>query len=132
MSAATAASGSVVGVGIDMVDIGRFGKVLSRRPGIKERLFSSAELDYAGTLSNPVPTLAGRFAVKEAVMKALGVGIGAVDWNDISVSRLAGGAPELAVTGRAGRLALERGVSAWHVSISHTASLAAATVVAVT
>lgn len=124
-------AGTVVGVGTDLVDIDRFEAVLLRRPSLAERLFSPVELAYASGLARPAPTLAGRFAVKEAVMKALGVGLGAVDWADISVARLPGGRPELTVGGRAARLAGERGVRSWHVSISHTNTIASAVVVAV-
>lgn len=120
----------VLGLGVDVVDIPRFRAVLERRPTMAERLFSAEELAYAATLANPAPTLAGRFGAKEAVMKALGVGIGALDWTDVSVARRAGGAPELVVRGRAAQLATERGVSAWQVSISHTATIASVTVLA--
>ena len=125
-------SGRLIGLGIDVVDIPRFREVMRRRPALAERLFSPDELAYAATLSNPAPTLAGRFAAKEAVMKALGVGLGAVDWKDISVQRLAGGAPELAVQGRAAELARKFGVSSWKMSISHTDTVATVTVVALT
>ena len=124
-------AGQVVGVGTDLVDVDRFAGILARRRSLAERLFSPEERAYAATMANPAPTLAGRFAVKEAVMKALGVGLGAIDWADISVRRRPGGAPELVVTGRAAALAAERGVGGWHVSISHTATVASATVVAV-
>jgi holo-[acyl-carrier protein] synthase len=124
------APGQVLGLGLDLVDVPRFERVLARRPGLAARLFSVEELDYAGSLSNPTPTLAGRFAVKEAVMKALGVGLGAVDWVDISVLRRSSGAPDLVVRGRAGRLAERMGVGAWKVTISHTDQVASAAVVA--
>ncbi|MDE3203247.1 MAG: holo-ACP synthase [Acidobacteriota bacterium] len=125
-------SGQLIGLGLDVVDIPRFREVLRRRPALAERLFSPDELAYAATLANPAPTLAGRFATKEAVMKALGVGLGAVDWKDISVQRRAGGAPELAVQGRAAELARKFGVGSWKMSISHTDTVATATVVALT
>jgi holo-[acyl-carrier protein] synthase len=120
--------GALVGLGIDLVDIPRFQAILERRPALAGRLFSAEELEHASTLSRPAPTLAGRFAAKEAVMKALGVGLGAVDWSDISVARRPGGAPALTVTGRAGRLASDRGIRRWEITISHTATVAAATV----
>ena len=100
------------------------------RPSLAERLFSAEELAYAASLADPAPTLAARFAAKEAVMKALGVGIGAVDWTDVAVRRREGGSPELLVRGRAAVLAAERGVSGWQVSISHTATVASVTVLA--
>jgi holo-[acyl-carrier protein] synthase len=122
--------GALLGVGLDLVDVDRFERVLDRRPGLAGRLFAREELDYAGTLARPGATLAGRFAAKEAVMKALGVGIGAVDWVDVAVLRKEGGAPQLVVRGRAARLAESRGVVSWQLSISHTGTVAAAVAVA--
>jgi holo-[acyl-carrier protein] synthase len=98
---------------------------------MSSRLFTDGERSYAATMHNPVPTLAARFAVKEAVMKALGVGLGAFDWSDVEVLRRPGGAPELTVTGRAAALAASKGVGSWLVSITHTDTVASAAVVAV-
>lgn len=130
-SAPALPAGTFLGLGIDVVDIARLEAALRRRQRMAARLFSAEELAYTSTLANPGPSLAGRFAVKEAAMKTLGVGIGAVDWTDFSVSRRPGGAPDLVVRGRAAALAASRGIRAWHVSISHTDTTAAATVVAV-
>lgn len=118
-------------VGIDLVDIRRFGRVLSRRPSLLERLFSAGERAYAGTLANPVPSLAARFAAKEAVMKAMGVGLGAFAFHEVEVQRLGSGEPRLALHGRAAELASERSVREWLVSLTHTETAAAAVVVAV-
>jgi holo-[acyl-carrier protein] synthase len=125
-------SGTLVGLGIDSVDILRFADILARRPALASRLFTGAERTYAAGLANPVPTLAGRFAAKEAVMKALGVGLGAFDWADVEVERQEGGAPCLLVTGRAASLAAGRGVGSWYVSITHTDTVASAVVAATT
>jgi holo-[acyl-carrier protein] synthase len=121
----------LVGIGIDSVDIPRFAAMLARRPGLAPRLFTDYERTYAGGMADPVPTLAGRFAVKEAVMKSLGVGLGAFDWGDIEVRRAKSGQPVMAVVGRAAELAADRGVSVWHLSITHTAAVASAVVAAV-
>jgi holo-[acyl-carrier protein] synthase len=120
----------VIGVGIDAVDIDRFRHVLARRPRMAERIFSRAERAFAGGRSDPVPTLAARFAAKEAAMKALSTGIGGVDFADIEVLSSPSGAPVLAVSGRASERAGALGVTRWHVSLSHTATLATAVVVA--
>jgi holo-[acyl-carrier protein] synthase len=127
-----AAPGGLIGLGIDSVDVDRFRRILARRPEVAGRLFTEGERSYAAGLANPVPSLAARFAVKEAVMKALGVGLGAFDWSDVEVRRRSGGAPELHVQGRAAALAAERGIAAWHVSITHTDTVASAAVAAVT
>lgn len=124
--------GALVGIGIDLVDIERFRGVLARRSSVATRVFTEGERDYAGRLANPVPTLAGRFAAKEAAMKVLGVGIGSIDWSDVEVVRSRGGDPVLAVTGRAAALAAGKGVGSWFVSITHTDTVASAVVAAVT
>lgn len=125
-------SGRLVGIGIDSVDLPRFAAVLERRPSLAGRVFTAGERAFAGRLANPVPSLAARFAVKEAVMKALGVGIGSIDWTDVEVVRHDGGAPSVEVTGRAAALAEARGVGGWQVSITHTDTVASAVVAALT
>lgn len=121
----------LVGIGIDSVDVPRFSAVLERRPSIRARVFTSQEQSYALGLADPVPSLAARFAAKEAVMKSLGVGLGAFSWGEVEVRRSRSGQPALVLTGRAAGLALDRGVRAWLVSLTHTASLASAVVAAI-
>ena len=122
--------GEVVGVGIDAVEVERFRIVLDRRRGFAERVFTAGERAEAACRHDPVPGLAARFAAKEAVMKSLSVGLGAFDFADVEVVRGEGGAPALSVTGRAAALAEQRAVSGWHISLTHTATLAMAVAVA--
>lgn len=122
--------GSVRGVGVDAVEVERFRRVLGRRPGLAERLFTDAERAYAAKAADPGPRLAVRFAAKEAVLKALGVGIGAASFRDVEVVRADSGLPSLVLTGSAATLADGRGVRRWHLSLTHTAALAVASVVA--
>ena len=118
------------GIGIDAVEIERFRGLLERRPRLRERLFTDAELDEMSRRADDVPSLAARFAVREATMKALGVGLGAFGFKDVSVATSEGGRPDLLVSGRAARLAAEAGVTQWRVSITHTDSTAVAIVAA--
>ncbi len=118
------------GVGVDAVDIERFRASLARTPTMRDRLFTADELAYVTPKSDPVPSLAARFAAREAVMKALGVGLGAFGFHDVWVHRAESGQPELVVTGPAAALADAAGITAWHLSITHTASVAIAYVVA--
>ncbi len=120
----------VIGIGIDLVDIERFRRSLERTPSMRERLFTESELAYVEPKVDPVPSLAARFAAREAVMKALGLGLGAFSFHDVWVERAESGAPSLVVTGRAAELAEEAGVSTWHLSLTHSDSTAAAYVVA--
>ena len=85
----------MIGVGLDLVDIERFRAVLARQPALRQRLFTGDELALAAARRDPVPALAVRFAAKEAVMKALGVGLGAFAFHDVEVLKLDSGAPEL-------------------------------------
>jgi holo-[acyl-carrier protein] synthase len=117
----------ISGVGVDAVDVARFGAALDRHPRIAARLFTDGErADGAGD----VQRLAVRFAAKEAAMKALGRGLGAFGWHDVEVVHLDGGAPSLRVCSGAASIATARGVSRWHVSLTHTATVAVAMVVA--
>jgi holo-[acyl-carrier protein] synthase len=120
----------VIGIGIDAVELDRFRAVLARTPSIAGRLFTDGERAEAAHRHDPAPRLAGRFAAKEAVMKALGVGLGAFAFRDVEVVREESGAPVLRVTGAAARLAAERGVREWRVSITHTHHTASAVAVA--
>jgi len=122
--------GRVRGIGVDAVDVARFRSILARRPGMAGRLFTEAERSYALSGKDPGPRLAARFAAKEAVLKALGVGIGATGFRDVEVVRGGDGAPRLALVGRAAELAAARGIRWWHISLTHTDLVAVASVVA--
>lgn len=120
----------MLGIGIDAVDIDRFRRVLERTPAIKARMFTTSEIGGVISKSDPAPSLAARFAAREATMKVLGVGLGAIDLHDVSIASRDSGEPVLLVTGRARDLAAARGIAKWHVSLSHTAQVAVAVVAA--
>jgi holo-[acyl-carrier protein] synthase len=113
----------IIGVGVDIVDVARFEQSLLRTPGLAQRLFTPNEREL------PVASLAGRFAAKEAVAKALGAPSG-LSWHDAEICTDATGRPTLAVTGTVATAAQQLGVRAWHVSLSHDAGAAVALVVA--
>ena len=123
--------GEVIGVGIDAVDVERFRTVLGRRPAFAERVFTAAERAEAAARHDPVPGLAARFAAKEAVMKSLSVGLGAFDFADVRGRpgrRRRPGADRDRPGGGPGRGAGRR--RGWHVSLTHTATVAMAIAVA--
>ena len=120
----------MIGIGIDLVDIERFRRSLERTPSMRTRLFTEAELAYVAPKVDPVPSLAARFAAREAVMKALGLGLGAFGFHDVWVQRAESGQPSLVIEGRAAELAAAAGVQRWHLSLTHSDSTAAAYVVA--
>ena len=118
----------VLGTGIDLVSISRFNKFAARRGerGL-ERLFTPGELQYCLGHANPGPSLAARFAAKEAFYKALGTGMGpAGGWLDVEVVRLSSGRPRLMLHGRAATAAQEMQVRTIHLSLTHTTQTAGA------
>jgi len=118
---------AIVGIGVDVVDLARFSEVVDRTPGIIDRLFTKAEQIGVAGQQLPLVSLAGRFAIKEAVAKALGAPVG-MAWHDCEVSN--GGAPQISVSGSVAKVAQEQGVTNWHVSLSHDGPVAIAYVIA--
>ena len=115
---------AVVGVGIDVVDISRFGDALRRTPGLVDRLFTAAEA------SRPLASLAARFAAKEACLKALGTGRSqGISFLHVEVVRTDGGAPVVHLSGPAADRARDQGVRRVHVSLTHQPGIAAAAVI---
>ena len=112
----------IIGVGIDVVDVERFGESLSRTPGLRDRLFTPDE----GT--RPLTSLAARFAAKEALAKALGAPAG-MHWQDAEVVSESSGRPRFELRGSVQARATELGVGAVHLSLSHDAGVASAVVV---
>ena len=120
----------VVGVGTDLVDLDRFREAARRTPGILTRYFTADEQAYAERRRDPTERYAARFAAKEAVMKAMGVGMGACKWREIEVAKARSGAPSVRLHGGALALAEARGVTRWHLTLTHTAHLAESIAVA--
>lgn len=121
---------TVIGIGVDLVDIERFRRSLERTPSMRSRLFTEVELAYVAPQTDPIPSLAARFAAREAVMKSLGVGLGAFGFHEAWVERAPSGRPSLALSGRAAELASQAGVVTWHLSLTHSDVMAAAYVIA--
>jgi holo-[acyl-carrier protein] synthase len=113
----------IIGVGVDLVDINRFEASLEKTPGLKEKIFHECERDV------PVRTLAGRFAAKEALVKAFGGSLG-MHWHDVRVSKDEHGKPQISLYDRTASLANDKGIAKLHLSISHDGGMATAFVVA--
>jgi len=115
--------------GVDLIEIARIEEVVSRHgKHYLERIYTPAELELCGKRAE---SLAGRFAVKEAVAKALGCGIGDVDWKEIEILGDEQNAPVLHLNGKAAQKADELGLASWSVSISHDQSQVVAIAVAI-
>jgi len=119
----------IAGIGVDIVDIARLEAALERTPGLAERLFTEAERSGVAERYAPVDSLAGCFAAKEALAKAMGAPPG-LRWTDAEVVRGDHGRPFLAVYGTVADAARARRIGAWHVSLSHDGGFCVAMVVA--
>lgn len=120
---------SIIGIGLDATDLPRIADLLQRYgERFLRRVFTEGEITYCKRRRDPVPSLAGRFAVKEATMKALGTGQSrGVVWKDIEVVR-AGGPPQLRLHGGAARRAESMKVRRTLVTITHAQTIAMAQV----
>lgn len=113
----------ILGIGVDVVDLARFERALSRTPALLPRLFAEVESD-----GRALRSLAGRFAAKEALIKALGDSTG-VQWHDMLIVSDEHGNPSIELTGAAAEIAAAKGVARTHLSMSHDAGIAIAYVV---
>lgn len=119
--------------GIDIVELPEFERLLQNPTAdMARRCFTQHELDKAGDGYQRTERLAARFAAKEAVLKALGTGwVTGISWKDIELRSAPNGAPSIAVSGEVERLAGEKGIGAFLVSLSHSDTLAVASVIAI-
>ena len=123
----------ILGIGVDIVEVARIEESIARHgEHFLRRVFTEEEIAYCSKMKTPGPNYAARFAAKEAVSKAFGVGIGAeLGWLEIEICRQENGAPFIALHGQAADFARLRGAGEIHLSLSHTAACAVAQVVIV-
>jgi holo-[acyl-carrier protein] synthase len=121
----------LIGTGVDLIEVGRIAHSIERfGERFLRRVYTDHEIAYCRGRRVSAESFAARFAAKEAGAKALGTGISrGVTWNEFQVARNPGGRPVLELRGRAALLAKELGVRAISLSLTHTGSLAMATVV---
>ena len=121
----------IVGLGIDIAEVGRVKAAIERYgETFLRRVYTAKEREYCERFKNKYERYAGRFAAKEAVMKALGTGWGrGVRWVDVEVVREKGGRPTIMLAGEAAKVAERLGVKHISVSITHTADQAFAQVI---
>ena len=123
---------AVLSTGVDLVEIGRLEQVMERRgERFTHRVFTASEREYCDARPRPVIHYAGRFAVKEAVLKALRTGwVEGITWQDVEVESGPGGEPSVNLSGGALARAEEMGLKTLHISIAHTEHYAVATAIA--
>jgi holo-[acyl-carrier protein] synthase len=121
----------IAGIGVDLCEVERIEAAIGRHgERFLERIYTTAERAYCESKVNRMERVAGRFAAKEAAMKAIGTGWRrGVGWRDLEVMRAASGQPVIVFHGAAQRIATELGVTRALVSISHTKTMAVAQVV---
>jgi holo-[acyl-carrier protein] synthase len=120
----------IIGQGIDLIECKRIRDVWQRHGDrFSERILTDAELQYVRKFAKEiVPRMAGRFAVKEAILKVLGTGYrGKITWRDMEILNDGNGRPHVTLTGECRRIAEKRGITEITVSITHTENYAAAT-----
>jgi holo-[acyl-carrier protein] synthase len=120
----------IVGLGVDICEIPRMERAISRHPTFRDRVFTPEEIAYCESKARPAESYAGRFAAREATIKALG-GYGGRRWQDISVTRHPSGAPGIRLDGNAKRHADALGVTEVLITFTHEKTNAVAFAVAV-
>ncbi|MFM2277397.1 MAG: Holo-[acyl-carrier-protein] synthase [Actinomycetota bacterium] len=113
----------IVGIGVDLVDVARFESKLSATPALIERIFTPEERERS------TESLAGVWASKEALVKALGNPVG-LSWQDMTVTKDSLGKPRLEITGATKERSQQMGIESWHLSITHDGGMACAFVIA--
>lgn len=121
----------IVGTGIDLAEVDRIAAAIERfGDRFLRRVFTEAEMRYCDSKANRMERYAGRFAAKEAAMKAVGTGWrGGVAWTDFEVRREPGGKPTMSFHGKAAEFASKLGVKNVALSITHTTDMAMAMVI---
>ncbi len=114
-------------LGVDLVEVTRISRLLAEHPGCVHELFTPREIAYCRRKRRHEVHFAGRFAAKEAVLKALGTGLGQLmRWTDVEVVNGPLGKPEVSLHGEVAASAARRGLAGIDVSLSHSAGLAIA------
>jgi len=120
----------IVGLGVDMCEIARMERAISRHPTFRDRVFTPEEIAYCDSKARPAESYAGRFAAREATIKALG-GYRGRRWQDISITRHPSGAPAIRLDGNAKRRADALGITDVLISFTHEKTSAVAFAIAV-
>ena len=118
----------IIAQGIDLIECERIRDIWQRHGDrFLQRLLTEAEIQHVHRYKDPVPSLAGRFAAKEAILKVLGTGWrGQIAWRDMEITNDPAGQPSVALTGESKRIADRLGITRILISITHTHNHAAA------
>lgn len=120
----------IFGIGTDIIEIKRVKRAISKNQKFIERLFTENEMEYYRKRNMNEQHIAAGFAAKEAVLKALGTGLGGFRWKDIEILRVSIGKPIVRLNGGVKKFVEDNGIGIIHVTISHSRGFATATAVA--
>ena len=120
----------IAGLGVDLCEIARMERAIARHPTLRDRVFTPEEIAYCDSKARPAESYAGRFAAREATIKALGGYRGRL-WQDVSVTRHPSGAPAIRLDGNAKRRADALGVTDVLITFTHERTNAVAFAIAV-
>jgi holo-[acyl-carrier protein] synthase len=122
----------IIGHGVDLVEHDAFARLVGQEEAFLKRCFTDGEIATGKSTADPVQWFASRFAAKEAVMKAIGTGFTqGISWQEITVISSETGGPHIQLTGTTARIAGQKLVTQWHLTISHTKRFSIASVIAV-
>lgn len=110
----------ISGIGVDIIEINRIKDAVERNSNFINRIFNSEEIEYFKSKDMRPEFIAGKFAAKEAVAKAMGTGFSGFDIKDIVIEKLTSGKPEVKLVGKASEIIQQMGKYKFHLSISHS------------
>ena len=120
----------IAGLGIDMIEVERVAKKISKETGFRELVFSKKEIDYCETKTDKFVHYAARFAAKEAFFKAIGTGWAeGMAFNEVEIKNDANGKPEIFLLGATGKSVFVLGIITISLSLSHLKTIASAVVI---
>lgn len=121
----------IIGIGTDIIEIKRIEEIITKsKDEFLNRVFTQGEIEYSNSKKRFIQHFAVRFAAKEAVLKALGIGFREIKWQDIEIINGELGRPQVRLAGRAREIAEEKSIQHWHISLSHSEDKAVAFVIA--
>lgn len=121
----------IIGIGTDIVEIKRIEEIIDRSKGnFLQRVFTQGEIEYSNSKRRSIQHFAARFAAKEAILKALGIGFRDVTWRDMEIVNNNLGKPEVLLAGNVKEIASQKNIKNWHISLSHSDEKAIAFVIA--
>ncbi|HSR69714.1 MAG TPA: holo-ACP synthase [Acidobacteriota bacterium] len=120
----------IIGIGVDIVEVERMRKAMANSAPLREKVFTENEIRYCGERKTQNQNFAGRFAAKEAVLKALGTGwsVG-IRWTDVETLPDDRGKPQIVLHGKAKEIYQASGANSAHVTITHSEHNAVAVVI---